>query len=192
MMACSKAKSTGASFLGKKTIGARAREAFKAVAVLKLLALDSSSHYIHVRVRVDEQESDQCPRQFSRSPCCVQCRSAAGAACRACPEEAERGTAHSTECNQRRMAHNVFRQDGQGFHRPEPVIFVLPALFNIMSSVHMFSLVESAFAKISHPRLAVRAIVTVPGFRLHRTTDYATVVLPLPGISNDLEVVRLL
>jgi hypothetical protein len=26
----------------------------------------------------------------------------------------------------------------------------------------------------------------------HRTTDYATVVLPLPGISNDLEVVRLL
>jgi hypothetical protein len=28
--------------------------------------------------------------------------------------------------------------------------------------------------------------------RLHRTTDYATVLLPLPGISNDLEVVRLL
>ena len=28
--------------------------------------------------------------------------------------------------------------------------------------------------------------------RLHRTTDYATVVLPVPGISNDLEVVRLL
>jgi hypothetical protein len=27
---------------------------------------------------------------------------------------------------------------------------------------------------------------------LHRTTDYATVLLPLPGISNDLEVVRLL
>jgi len=28
--------------------------------------------------------------------------------------------------------------------------------------------------------------------RLQRTTDYATVLLPLPGISNDLEVVRLL
>ena len=28
--------------------------------------------------------------------------------------------------------------------------------------------------------------------RLHRTTDYATVLLPLPGISNDLEVARLL
>src|SRR5437870_1759635 len=28
--------------------------------------------------------------------------------------------------------------------------------------------------------------------RLHRTTDYTTVLLPLPGISNDLEVVRLL
>src|SRR5580704_106811 len=27
---------------------------------------------------------------------------------------------------------------------------------------------------------------------LRRTTDYATVLLPLPGISNDLEVVRLL
>ena len=27
---------------------------------------------------------------------------------------------------------------------------------------------------------------------LHRTTDYATVLLPLPGISNDLEVVCLL
>jgi len=28
--------------------------------------------------------------------------------------------------------------------------------------------------------------------RLLRTTDYATVMLPLPVISNDLEVVRLL
>jgi len=35
-------------------------------------------------------------------------------------------------------------------------------------------------------------VLPVPEFRLHRTTDYATVVLPLPGISNDLEVVRLL
>jgi hypothetical protein len=29
-------------------------------------------------------------------------------------------------------------------------------------------------------------------FRLYGTTDYATVELPLPGISNDLEAVRLL
>ena len=29
-------------------------------------------------------------------------------------------------------------------------------------------------------------------YPLHRTTDYAPVLLPLPGISNDLEVVRLL
>jgi len=28
--------------------------------------------------------------------------------------------------------------------------------------------------------------------RLRRTTDYATVLVPLAGISNDLEVVRLL
>ena len=29
-------------------------------------------------------------------------------------------------------------------------------------------------------------------YRLHHATDYATVLFPLPGISNDLEVVRLL
>jgi hypothetical protein len=32
----------------------------------------------------------------------------------------------------------------------------------------------------------------LPSSWLHRTMDYATVLLPLPGISNDLEVVRLL
>jgi hypothetical protein len=41
-----------------------------------------------------------------------------------------------------------------------------------------------------------RGPVAVPRSRAHpgqcRTTDYATVLLPLPGISNDLEVVRLL
>ena len=32
----------------------------------------------------------------------------------------------------------------------------------------------------------------VPSTGPHRTTDYATVVIRLPEISNDLEVVRLL
>jgi hypothetical protein len=38
---------------------------------------------------------------------------------------------------------------GQEFHRAEPVIFVLPVWFNVMLSVHTFSLVEFAFLKIS-------------------------------------------
>ncbi len=48
----------------------------------------------------------------------------------------------------------------------------------------------------SRSRPAVRVTVAVPRSDAHlgqcRTTDYATVLLPLPGISNDLEVVRLL
>jgi hypothetical protein len=37
-----------------------------------------------------------------------------------------------------------------------------------------------------------RRALTVRSTRQHRTTDYATVVIRLPEISNDLEVVRLL
>jgi len=37
---------------------------------------------------------------------------------------------------------------GQEFHCAEPVIFILPVWFNLMLSVHRFSLVESTFAKI--------------------------------------------
>ena len=45
-------------------------------------------------------------------------------------------------------------------------------------------------------KLAIRAPLAVPRSGAHlgqrRTTDYATVMPRLPGISNDLEVVRLL
>jgi len=55
----------------------------------------------------------------------------------------------------------------------------------------------------SHPRRGFQSVTTKllavtaeawirRSFRMLRTTDYATVVLPLPGMSNDLEVVRLL
>jgi len=57
--------------------------------------------------------------------------------------------------------------------------------------VRLISIVENSWSK-----LAIRVTVAVPrsDARLgqRRTTDYATVLLPLPGIYNDLEVVRLL
>jgi hypothetical protein len=37
---------------------------------------------------------------------------------------------------------------GQEFDRAEPVIFVLPVRFNVVLSVHTFSLVESPFSRI--------------------------------------------
>ena len=45
----------------------------------------------------------------------------------------------------------------QEFHRAEPVIFVLLVRFNVVLSVHTFSLVESPFTRIRGRRLAVRA-----------------------------------
>ena len=57
--------------------------------------------------------------------------------------------------------------------------------------VRLISIVEN-----SRSKLTIRVTVAVPrsDARLgqRRTTDYATVLLPLPGIYNDLEVVRLL
>ena len=40
---------------------------------------------------------------------------------------------------------------GQEFDRAEPVIFVLPVRFNVVSSVHTFSLVESPSSRIHRP-----------------------------------------
>ena len=63
-------------------------------------------------------------------------------------------------------------------------------------SVHTFSLDESRFSRKRVAETRDTSGCHSARFRrssgLARTTDYATVLLPLPGISNDLEVVRLL
>ena len=65
--------------------------------------------------------------------------------------------------------------------------------FNLMFQVHMKALIYGSEFLAKTSRYAdSRGASIRHSFRLHRTTDYATVVLPLPGISNDLEVVRLL
>lgn len=84
---------------------------------------------------------------------------------------------------------------GQEFDRAEPVIFVLPVRFKIVLSVHAFGLVKlhfSEFVAETRGTSSCHGVWIRRSSRQHRTTDYATVLLPLPGISNDLEVVRLL
>src|SRR5258708_24841361 len=77
---------------------------------------------------------------------------------------------------------------GQELDRAEPVIFVLPVRFDVVLSVHTFrSLVESRFSRIRgrnsrNERLSHTAWIRRSS-RLRRTTGYATVLLPLPGIS---------
>ena len=72
-------------------------------------------------------------------------------------------------------------------------MFILPVRFNLMFQVHMKALIYGSEFLAKTSRYAdSRGASIRHSFRLHRTTDYATVVLPLPGISNDLEVVRLL
>jgi hypothetical protein len=51
-------------------------------------------------------------------------------------------------------------------------------------------IVDEKGRKLSPP--AARGASIRHAYRLHHATDYATVLFPLPGISNDLEVVRLL
>ena len=77
--------------------------------------------------------------------------------------------------------------------RAEPVIFILSVRFNLILPVHtkgrLISTVQNSSRELAIHRLSrLNAAV----MSLHRTTDYATVLLSLPGISNDLEVVRLL
>src|SRR3981081_3949482 len=84
---------------------------------------------------------------------------------------------------------------GQEFHRAEPVLFVLPRrsmscclfILSVSLSLHSPEFVAETLGTSSCHSAGMRR-----SSRLHCTTDYATVVLPLPGISNDLEVVRLL
>ena len=84
---------------------------------------------------------------------------------------------------------------GQEFHRAKPVIVFLPVRFDVVWLVHTFKFFKSPFSKIrgrdsQYGQLS--QCLDPASSRLYHTTDYATVVLPLPGISNDLEVVRLL
>jgi hypothetical protein len=76
---------------------------------------------------------------------------------------------------------------GQEFDCAEPIIFLVP--------VHTFNSLNLHFpeflADICDERDSRSAQIRRSS-RLHRTTDYATVLFPLPGLSNDLEVVRLL
>ena len=102
---------------------------------------------------------------------------------------AERSQADTNDVCAKRPAFGVIA--GQEFHCAQTVIFVLPVWFNVVLSVHTFSLVESAFSRIRRRDSPCEQLHSA-GFRLHRTTDYATVVLPLGRLSNDLEVVRLL
>src|SRR5580704_11811768 len=84
---------------------------------------------------------------------------------------------------------------GQELDRAEPVIFVFPVRFNVVLSAHTFSLDESRFSRNRGRNSRCQRLAQAPIRRsswLRRTTDYATVLLPLPGISNDLDVVRLL
>jgi hypothetical protein len=77
----------------------------------------------------------------------------------------------------------------QEFDHAEPVIFILPERFK---SYCRF--IPSTFLDLYFPELLAETrdthtpAVSQSGtsYRLHRTTDYATVLLPLPGISNDL------
>jgi len=76
-----------------------------------------------------------------------------------------------------------------------PVIFVLPLRFNVVLLVHTSGLVKFPFSKFRGRDSQCEQFsqcLGLPSSWAHHTTDYATVVLPLPGISNDLEVVRLL
>src|SRR5262245_49968259 len=82
---------------------------------------------------------------------------------------------------------------GHELHCAEPVIFVLRVRFNVVLLVHTFRLVQFRFSKICRrdSQYELLAQCLDPALiSAARTTDYATVVLPLPGISNDLEVVR--
>ena len=83
----------------------------------------------------------------------------------------------------------------QEFDRAEPAIFILPVRFNVVLSVHRFSLIESPFSRIrgrTRDISSYHSVLDGGSSGPHRTTDYATVLFPLPGISNDLELVRLL
>ena len=76
---------------------------------------------------------------------------------------------------------------GQEFDCAEPIIFLLP--------VHTFNLLNLQFPEFLADTCDTRDCRSAQirrSSRLHRTTGYATVLLPLPGVSNDLEVVRLL
>jgi len=83
----------------------------------------------------------------------------------------------------------------QELHRAEAVVFVWSVRFNVVLTIHTFSLVESPSSKIRGRDSRYESCHSTwmrPSSLLHCTTDYATVVFPLPGISNDFEVVRLL
>jgi len=76
---------------------------------------------------------------------------------------------------------------GQEFDRAELIIFLLP--------VHTFNSLNLHFPEFLADTCGTRDCCSAQirrSSRLHRTTDYATVLFPLPGLSNDLEVVRLL
>ena len=76
---------------------------------------------------------------------------------------------------------------GQEFDCAEPIIFLVP--------VHTFNSLNLHFPEFladTCDKRDSRSAWLRRSYRLHRTTDYATVLLPLPGLSNDLEVVRLL
>lgn len=76
---------------------------------------------------------------------------------------------------------------GQEFDRAEPIIFLLPVhTFNSLNPHFPEFLADTCDERDSRSAQIRRS------YRPHRTTDYATVLFPLPGLSNDLEVVRLL